>query len=244
MGDATTTRLMVLIEGTAAMRVYRKHLIQHGLQPILAAIDAKRLGKYELALVVMGTRDLYSDSVVQTSGWTDSVSEFRDWIEAVPYSGGARCELALTEAFQEVLYLVSCPSSTRVSSTHMYMIAVSEPDRMYMSALFKGGTELPHHHKRHLAQAAALKDRTVYVSCLTLKQKQWLLTLVQQLTPRLEAGAAEQLPVVPVKLAVGPTPATSLSTRHAAALQAPLVPSVRLADALLSVCGATTLVSP
>ncbi|KAF3615314.1 hypothetical protein FXO37_35556 [Capsicum annuum] len=121
-------KLIVAVEGTAALGPYWKTILSDYLDKIirqnLLAIwcgcnSAFRLRRsffgaeltsqkssaadVEVSLVVFNTHGSYSACLVQRSGWTRDMDTFFQWLSAIPFSGGGFNDAAVAEGLAEAL---------------------------------------------------------------------------------------------------------------------------------------------
>ncbi|KAK9816772.1 hypothetical protein WJX72_004928 [[Myrmecia] bisecta] len=103
------------------------------VEPLLRGLDQGRLEKFELALVVYRTRSRFSQCWLESGGWTSDLSEFRQWLDAVPLTGGDSCESAMAEAVAEAVFLFSRPSELGEPASlqnQCVLLMAGEPTRL------------------------------------------------------------------------------------------------------------------
>lgn len=74
-----------------------------------------------------------SDCLVESDGWTNDLSLFRQWLDEVQMAGGGRFDSALAEALSEALFLFKRPSQLgdmQACSKHLLLMMSSEPHRL------------------------------------------------------------------------------------------------------------------
>lgn len=74
-----------------------------------------------------------SDCLVESDGWTNDLSLFRQWLDEVQMAGGGRSDSALAEALSEALFLFKRPSQLgdmQACSNHLLLMMSSEPHRL------------------------------------------------------------------------------------------------------------------
>ncbi len=123
-------RIILLVEGTFALssfwpdarKVYTESILrlldqqqqqQQQQQPQQQQGDEQpgkqHMPRYQLALIVFHTNDSSSPCVLDRSSWTSDFSEFRQWLDALSFTGGGTMQPAVAEALAEAIYLSKCP---------------------------------------------------------------------------------------------------------------------------------------
>ena len=84
---------------------------------------------------------LCSPCRVESGGWTANLSEFRQWLDALPLSGGDSCESALAEGLAEAVFLFRRPSELGKPGdvqNQCLLVTASEPHRLGVLWPFPG----------------------------------------------------------------------------------------------------------
>ncbi|KAK9826055.1 hypothetical protein WJX74_008432 [Apatococcus lobatus] len=127
------SRICILLEATAVASQYWGEHRLHYIEPILRAVGKGSFGACEVALVIFKTRSQYSDCLVESDGWTNDLSLFRQWLDGIHMAGGGRFDSALAEALSEALFLFRRPSQLgdmQTCSRHLLLMMSSEPHRL------------------------------------------------------------------------------------------------------------------
>ncbi len=75
----------------------------------------------------------HSDCLVESDGWTNDLSQYRQWLDGVQLTGGGRFESAMAEGLQEAMFLYQRPSQLGDASTfqnHLLLLMAAEPHRL------------------------------------------------------------------------------------------------------------------
>ncbi|GFR46808.1 hypothetical protein Agub_g8441, partial [Astrephomene gubernaculifera] len=114
--SSNCSRVVFVIEATAAMLHFWHNLRTLYVELLLNHIGKNAFGRVEMAVVLVGAPDWTSDQPVDSTPWTSSVSEIRSVLDAIQFAGGGFGPIALSQALAHVIYLQTLPSSMPVSA--------------------------------------------------------------------------------------------------------------------------------
>ncbi|KAH0736526.1 hypothetical protein KY285_012233 [Solanum tuberosum] len=107
-------KLIVAVEGTAALGPYWKTIVSDYLDKIIRCffgVDStsqkSSAADVEVSLVMFNTHGSYSACLVQRSGWTRDMDTFLQWLSAIPFLGGGFNDAAVAEGLAEALVMFS-----------------------------------------------------------------------------------------------------------------------------------------
>ncbi|KAF3431814.1 hypothetical protein FNV43_RR26550 [Rhamnella rubrinervis] len=136
----TEKRLIVVVEGTAAMGPYWPTILSDYLEKIIRSLSGNELigqkpsnTTVELCLVTFNTHGSYCGCLVQRSGWTRDVDNFLQWLSAIPFSGGGFNDAAIAEGLSEALMMFPSAQNGNQSQQnvdcqrHCILVAASNP---------------------------------------------------------------------------------------------------------------------
>ncbi|PHU19693.1 Mediator of RNA polymerase II transcription subunit 25 [Capsicum chinense] len=132
-------KLIVAVEGTAALGPYWKTILSDYLDKIIRSFFGAELtsqkssaADVEVSLVVFNTHGSYSACLVQRSGWTRDMDTFFQWLSAIPFSGGGFNDAAVAEGLAEALMMFSSLNGNQSRQNmegkrHCILISASNP---------------------------------------------------------------------------------------------------------------------
>lgn len=104
------SRLLVVVEDTAATRVLWPVWRLEVLEPFLHKLEDGAFGDYELNFVAFASIDSPCNGRIRSGNWTQSVERFRCYFDRLTFEGSS-CGTRLCEALVEATYLSREPSS-------------------------------------------------------------------------------------------------------------------------------------
>ncbi|XP_055825757.1 mediator of RNA polymerase II transcription subunit 25 [Solanum dulcamara] len=132
-------KLIVAVEGTAALGPYWKTILSDYLDKIIRCFfgaestsQKSSAADVEVSLVMFNTHGSYSACLVQRSGWTRDMDTFLQWLSSIPFSGGGFNDAAVAEGLAEALVMFSALNGNQSPQSmegkkHCILISGSNP---------------------------------------------------------------------------------------------------------------------
>ncbi|XP_042964089.1 mediator of RNA polymerase II transcription subunit 25-like isoform X2 [Carya illinoinensis] len=133
-------KLIVVVEGTAAMGPFWQSVVSDYLEKIIRCFCGNELNGQkpptshaELSVVTFYTHGSYCGCLVQRTGWTRDVDIFLQWLSAIPFAGGGFSDAAIAEGLAEALMMFPIPQNGNLNQQnvdtqrHCILVAASNP---------------------------------------------------------------------------------------------------------------------
>ncbi|KAI3699136.1 hypothetical protein L2E82_43198 [Cichorium intybus] len=108
---AVTKKLVVAVEGTAALGPHWRTIVSGYLEKVIR----------------IAAKIAPSACLVQRSGWTKNMNMFLEWLSAINFSGGGFSDAAIAEGLAEVLMMLPSVHGSQNHERHCILVAASNP---------------------------------------------------------------------------------------------------------------------